>query len=283
MSKLNNFTKHLLKNFTYLELMQTITERITDALQSITIEPARQAALAFIAAVRKMDEEYKKATSSALTKPLADADDARDHAYSSFSAVVRAMEASGVAALVAAAKELIVPLNTYHVSPSAQINEESGAILQLCQELDKHTDAIATLGLTEVYAELKKQNDLVRSLLKERNAEQAFDQTGVMKRHRAIVDAAFDTLSDYFNAVICLYPTEDMERLVAILNKDIDYVRIHNGMGSAFSGNGKTDTTSEGDGQGGAGTTDDGNGTTDDDHTTEQPTPTPGGGNGLEG
>ena len=279
MVKLINFSKHPLKNYTYLDLMQTVSERITAALPLITIEPAKKAALAFTAAVKQMDDEYKKATSSALTQPLTDADNARDLAYGSLSSIVTAMLTSGVPALEAAAKEVKVVLKTYSVSTAAQINEESGAMLQLCQELDKHTTALQSLGIHAIYEEMKKQNDLVRSLLKDRNAEQAFDQTGVMKKNRALVDAAFDAMSDHLNAILTLYPTEALEQTVTVINADINYVKRHNGLTTSDTGDLPESSGTTDNGTGSTGSPTEGNQSGTGTGTT--PTPNPGGNGGV--
>ena len=255
MAKLINFSKHPLKNYTYLELMQTITERLSGALAVITYPAVKDAVTAFTAAVSAMDADYKRATGSVLTSDLADADHARDLAYGSLSAVVTAMQTAGVKTLEDAAKELKTVLRTFKVNTAAQINEESGALLQLSQELDKHTAALATLSLTEVYAEMKRQNELVRTILKQRNEEQAFDELAVMKKHRAIVDAKYDTLMDALNAALFL-GNADLERIVLVINKDINYVKAHNGLGT-------TDTTDLPSGEGQSGTAPEGNGTTD--------------------
>ena len=274
MAKLINFTKHVLKNYTYLELMQTITERLSGALAVITQPAVKDAVTAFTAAVSAMDADYKRATGSVLTSDLADADHARDLAYGSLSAVVTAMQTAGVKSLEDAAKELKTVLRTFKVNTSAQINEESGAILQLCQELDKHTAALATLSLTEVYAEMKRQNEAVRTTLKQRNEEQAFDELAVMKKHRAIVDAKYDTLMDALNAALFLGNAQ-LEQTVTIINADINYVKRHNGLTTSDTGDlpeapEGSGTTDNGTGNNQSGT---GSGTT--------PTPNPGDNGGV--
>lgn len=271
MTKLINFSKSYLKNYTYLELMQTITERLSGALAVITYPVVKDAVTAFSAAVSAMDADYKRATGSVLTSDLADADHARDLAYGSISAVVTAMQTAGVKSLEDAAKELKTVLRTFKVNTSAQINEESGAILQLCQELDKHTAALATLSLSEVYAEMKRQNELVRTTLKQRNEEQAFDELAVMKKHRAIVDAKYDTLMDALNAALFLGNAQ-LEQTVTIINADINYVKRHNGLTTSDTGDlpEGSGTTDNGTGNNQSGT---GSGTT--------PTPNPGDNGGV--
>jgi len=233
MTQVSNFTKNQLRNYTYLELMQTIVERLTAATGAVTNQKAVDAITDFRSKVSAMDAAYKAASSSPLTAPLAEADRLRDNAYGTISQVVKAMLTSGIASLETAAADLKTVLDTFRVSTSAQYNEESGAILQLCQEMDSHTASLTALNLTAVYAELKTQNTAVRTLLMQRNAAQANDQTAVMKTHRAIVDSAFDTLRAHLNALLVLDTTTALESLASLLNADINYVRQHSGQGTS--------------------------------------------------
>lgn len=239
MIQVSNFTKQQLRNYTYLELMQTITERLQSATSAVTNQKALAAISDFRQKVSAMDAAYKAASTSPLTAPLAEADRARDNAYGTISQVTKAMLTSGVTTLQTAAADLQTVLNTFRVQTSAQYNEESGAIVQLCQEMDNHTASLQTLNLTAVYQELKTQNTAVRTLLMQRNASQANDQTAVMKTHRAIVDAAFDNLRNHLNALLILDTSTALESLASLLNADINYVRTHSGQGTSTD----TDTT----------------------------------------
>lgn len=215
-----------LRNDAFIDVAFSFGKRLKQFAQSLTAAPVAKAVTAYNAAQHKLEEEYKTALASALTNPIKEADNKRDHAYGLISNIRNAyLAGAGSEAQTKAATDLDILLKTYKVTTDSQYNIESGAIAQLCDAIEKSDIDLAVLSLTDAFATLKEQNDIVRNLLLSRNEERAFTVTEVVERNRKAVTEAMADVVSGINALAYLQPSEAITNLVAFVTEDFNYIR----------------------------------------------------------
>lgn len=261
-----------LRNDAFIDVAYSFDQRLQQFAQHLMAAPVAAAVTTFKAAYAKLDQEYKTALKSALTNPIKEADEKRDAAYG-YILQMRTLHVNGKyssAEQKKAATDLDVLISTYKVDTHAQYNIESGAIAQFCDAVEKSGIDLAVLNITDAFAALKKENDIVRQTLLTRNEERAFTVTEVVERNRKAVTEAMADVVAGINALAYLQPSANITNLVAYITEDFNYIRTHL-LGTKRK---STDTTSEGEGQGGS--------STDTSTGGQQPVTPPSGGGVLE-
>lgn len=222
MSKVFNFSKTQLDNPTHVKTMQ----RFADRLSAVTHPKLADAKSAFLTALAKEDSDFKKQTGSDITQLIADADLRRDRAYGSLSQVARAFaQGFGTKEQTDCAERLLRIVTTYKVDVNAQYDRESGVLDNFIKDVEAATLPLDTIGLANVFAELKTANTECDRLLDERDNERASQTVGVLKADRQQTDRTYDTLVDGINAVLWLDPTEALQQFAEQWNATLNRLR----------------------------------------------------------
>ena len=120
-------------------------------------------------------------------------------------------------------------LKKYGIDVRENMISEWSKIQQLCEEANNSLQVqadLATLGLTELLARLTEIANLLRQKLTERSAQMPAQQA--MKQAREAIYPEYRLLISLLNAYALIdNDTERFQVLIAALNANIDYVKIH--------------------------------------------------------
>lgn len=221
MATITFLSKQRLKNATHLGVMSDFSVQ----LQAIDHAKFAEAKAKFMAALGKEDADFKRATTSSYTNQIAEADANRDAAYMRIKRVVTAFEGNGTNDQAQAANKIAPILRNYAVEVTAQYDEETARISQLCQELDTMSSDLSKLSLTGAYSELKTNNELLRTLITSRNTEQSAYSGIDLKADRAATDTAYDEAVAMLNAIILYDADSKCLSLAAVWNENLNRIR----------------------------------------------------------
>lgn len=226
MVQIISIPKNRLKNATHLEFVQNVLERVgkIQIAQRLTAEFVKRYE-AFNAAVQTEDRDFRQPVSSTLTKQIAEADLKRDRAWQVFKTVVEAFAGGDYGAQSTAADRLLPICRTYKIDTTAQYDQETGMITQFVQEALKHEPSVSTLALDDVFDDLRTNNNLVRTLLAERDDERALQLPGIIKADRVETDRAYDALVAWLNAVAIVEDNANLNNIIAQINAYINRIR----------------------------------------------------------
>ena len=120
-------------------------------------------------------------------------------------------------------------MKKYGIDVRENMISEWSKIQQLCEEANNSLQVqadLATLGLTELLARLTEIANLLRQKLTERSAQMPAQQA--MKQAREAIYPEYRLLISLLNAYALIdSDTERFQVLIAALNANIDYVKIH--------------------------------------------------------
>lgn len=218
---LATFRKASLKNASYLEVMQTLSDRFA-SLNAVTHRDFAAARTALANAVQKLDLDFKQQAGSDLTAEISAQDELRDKAYTAFAAIVRVQSEAGVADAV----RLHKIVTKYNINVRAQMDEETSLIKQLAQEVAALGSTVLTrLGVAEHWQAVTAHTATLSGLLTRRDDERATLQLGLVKADRAAIDSAYDRLEAIINAALVYEPSQALTDGVAQLNSYLNRVR----------------------------------------------------------
>lgn len=218
---LNQFRKAGLRNAQYLDVMQQMADRFA-AIKSITHRDWNPAVAALTTAVQKLDQDFKQQQGSDITAQITEADQKRDKAYQTFSAIIRAQ----AEAEVPAAQKVLKIINKYNLRTTMQMDEENAIIKQIHDDFDTILIAqFAALGVHEHWATVINETKHLADYLRQRDDERATLQTGLIKADRATIDPAYDRVANILNAALIYEPSQSLTDAVAQLNSYINRIR----------------------------------------------------------
>jgi len=188
----------------------------------------RQAADAFRAVHAEEDTLLERIRASALTADIAEADHARDRTAYGLAESVAAAERHFDPERREAARRVRIVLDTF--GPLAPLNyaEQTAATYNMLMELaNNHSREVETLRLGEWFGELARLNNVVGTLLRERDGEAAARPAVAMRDVRARADAAYRTVVEQIDALAVVArlkgtDTADHDAFAAALNAAID-------------------------------------------------------------
>lgn len=264
MNKILSFAKTNLKNASHLTTMEYFQQRLATLPSQTGKDEEAQMRARFTEAVAKEAADFKQVTKSELTQQIAEADARRDKAYQTIKTIVHAFLDAPVSEQQAlAATAFYGVLVNYKLDTRAQLDEETGVLNNIIEDIDKLAQAVTMeqLGLGEAYRELRESNALVTKLLLQRDADRAPLQTGVMRADRAQLDQAYDALVEWFNACALIQPNNTLLSFISVWNSTVNRIRIQILQQSASTSGVEFDPNEENEGG--------------DDAETPTPTPTP--------
>lgn len=205
---------------------------------------------AYKAAIAKEDEALKISAKSFTTDQITEADAQRDAMYMGLKQSVKGYQKMKDPSIQEAVKVLNQLFKDYGISTTMQLDKETGLLTNLIGDLEgKDKSYVDTLGLKLFVTKLKEYNELVRTSISTRNAEEAGRQVGAMKAARATVDDAYRLLIKYVNAYALIEGEANYVAFIDIMNALIvRYKRQVLGQKAEVSNSG---TGGSGDGDGG--------------------------------
>ena len=173
------------------------------------------------AAVEKEDEDYEQSRKSDQTALIRQADDERDALLNQALTVIDAMaKVSAIPASQQAALILKGLVDVYKPSAKLALRDESTQVDQWLQAIGENLaaeQAAATLGLTQILADLKTKNDLVISLMDARAADRAQQALIQLSEDRKETDRCMRNFFRMMDAVACVDANE--QRYLVVLGR----------------------------------------------------------------
>ncbi|MFV0592094.1 MAG: DUF6261 family protein [Draconibacterium sp.] len=197
-----------------------IKKATSAALQLDTVYPAFTSALANENTTLLIDQ------GSVKTEQITALDVTRDRTWSALNERVKSSLMSPIEAEVEAAKAVKRVFDLYGSVRNMSYNEESAAITNLIEDLEKTKNAAdcTTLGITAWVAALKQQNIDFQSMLELRNVELAAKDSGDVKAVRDEIDPIYQNIVKRINAQVTLeIATAVTETFIKELNQRIKY------------------------------------------------------------
>lgn len=165
---------------------------------------------------------------STKTEQLMEIDMLRDRTWSAIYARVRATLLCPVDEEVEAAKAVKRVFDLYGNARNMSYNEESAAITNLIDDLEKQKNAahVTTMGMDNWLSALKQQNSDFIALLDARNAELASRESGDVRAAREVVDPAYEKMVLRANALVELnMASPELQTFIRELNQRIKYYK----------------------------------------------------------
>lgn len=140
-------------------------------------------------------------THSKLTARIRLADKERGRMYANFRAMVKAYAGMPIEDMSAAADVLWRRLKETGINPHSSMQQESGLITSLVDELEGRLEPYITrLDLGSMVSGMKEANESVKSLLLERSREAAGHEKGALKDARGATDKAYRSFIEMVEA-----------------------------------------------------------------------------------
>lgn len=150
-------------------------------------------------AAQKTEDKYiKKMQGSELTEEINKADLKRDNAYRKLRDMVKLWSGTDVEPQAKAAKALARIIKTYAINTEAQMDEESGVIDNFLTDIStpEMKENVTAIGAETFVENMRKGNEEVEKLLKERDKEDSTKVTGALKQARVIADKAYAAVTE---------------------------------------------------------------------------------------
>lgn len=224
MKEISGITMKSLNNGAHFLYVKRILER-AEKDNSVNTKAAKYVT-ALKTALDKEDEYLKLSQKSLITDEITAADSKRDGFYSSFRKAVKSLLDFPVAETAAAAKVLNQCLIDYSISPSMQLDKETGLLLNLLTDLEgKYKTQVEKLGLTPLVTSLKEANDQVYSLTEQRTNERMTQNVGALRTARQETDEAYRLLIKKVNALIWAEESTDYDDFADYVNTQITHYK----------------------------------------------------------
>ena len=212
--------------------MKFTLDQMDLAFDAETPAPARLAAQLtdFRTAYGRLNDAYALTRESLLTQDIAGLDTEGDQLYLGAKETVEgARRMTYVLVRKQAGDRLWVFMKKYDVDVRENMISEWSKLQQMTEEANESaqlTADLATLGLTDMWARLTEVATLLRDKLTQRSSELPAQKA--MKQAREAIYPEYRTLVAVLNAYALVdADTTRFQALIAALNNNIDYVRVH--------------------------------------------------------
>ena len=178
------------------------------------------------AAVTAEDENLQLSTKSLITDKIAAADRLRDQLYAGYKKAVAGYADFPVAEMAEAAKVLSQHIKDYKIDVQAQMDKETGLLVNFVQDLEgKFKAQVDALSLGAFVEKLKAANEDVRELTAQRTDERSAKTAGALKTARAASDEAYKTLVQHVNAHALLEGDAEYSAFIDYANTEIEHFK----------------------------------------------------------
>ena len=178
------------------------------------------------AAVTAEDENLQTSAKSLTTDKIAAADRLRDQLYAGYKKAVAGYASFPVEDMADAAKILQQHVKDYKIDTQAQLDKETGLLVNFIQDLEgKFAAQVKALSLGAFVEKLKAANEEVRTLTGQRTDERSAKTAGALKAARTASDEAYRMLVLHLNAHALLEGEADYAAFIDYANTEIDHFR----------------------------------------------------------
>ena len=189
MKEIQSCSPTRLTNATHYMFMANVAER-AEKDSSVAEQCAAQVQV-LREAVSAEDENLQISAKSLVTDKIAEADHLRDQLYAGYKKAVAGYAGFPVESLANAAKILSQHIKDYKIDTKAQLDAETGLLINFIQDLEGTFAAqVQTLSLTAFVEKLKAANEAVRELTAQRTDERSAKTAGALKTARLASDEA---------------------------------------------------------------------------------------------
>ncbi len=177
-------------------------------------------------AVTAEDENLQISAKSLTTDKIVDADRLRDQLYAGYKKAVAGYTNFPVESLAEAAKVLQQHIKDYKIDVKAQLDKETGLLVNFIQDLEgKFAAQVKALSLGAFVEKLKAANEEVRSLTGQRTDERSAKTAGALKSARAVSDEAVKMLFMHVNAHALIEGEDAYAAFIDYANTEIDHFK----------------------------------------------------------
>ena len=245
MGKFLKPVKQKLKNAQHYSLMEAFKTVLVAA--GFTGTKIEQLVTVLISSFSEEDRCYMMARASEIIKRRDEADKRRDTLYTKLHALVRLWLGSGNADLEAAAEVLIRVFRLYKVNTQAQIDEQTGQMDNLINDLSAATMQvhIQTIGGMWLFDQMVTANNQVKTIRLEQGVEVSERVAGALEKARKASDAAYDNVIAMIEALSLT--ADDASQYEAFIKQWNGTLKIYQDMLDRKSGSGKDSDDDGGD------------------------------------
>ncbi|MBD5437669.1 MAG: hypothetical protein HDR37_03720 [Treponema sp.] len=181
---------------------------------------------AFRAAVTAEDENLKISAKSLVTDKIAASDRLRDQLYAGYKKAVAGYVNFPVEDMAEAAKVLNQHIKDYKIDVKAQLDKETGLLVNFVQDLEgKYKAQVDALSLTAFVEKLKAANEEVRELTGQRTDERSAKTAGALKAARTASDEAYKMLVLHVNAHALIEGEAEYAAFIDYANTEISHFK----------------------------------------------------------
>ncbi|MBD5426470.1 MAG: hypothetical protein HDR38_02800 [Treponema sp.] len=178
------------------------------------------------AAVTAEDESLQISAKSLTTDKIAAADRLRDQLYAGYKKAVAGYAGFPVESLADAAKVLQQHIKDYKIDVQAQLDKETGLLVNFIQDLEgKYKAQVEALSLGAFVEKLKAANEEVRELTGQRTDERSAKTAGALKAARVASDEAYRLLTMHVNAHALIEGDADYAAFIDYANTEIEHFK----------------------------------------------------------
>lgn len=196
---------------------------VQSALDSPFAEALKTKVEAFKTAHEKFDAALKDDTKLPSSAAVTQADEARDFAWRGLSNYVKVLLMHPTAEVVALATSTKDILDKYGNPIDLSQTEESGVIHNALQELEAISEENQEKMNIELWiGRLRTENDKFVQMVKQKAAEEAALNVGIIKQSRKEADNAYRSLVNMINMLVEVEGDENYKDFIAVVNKHIE-------------------------------------------------------------
>ena len=204
-------------HFTY---MTNVLNR-AEADEHIKVDAATQVA-DLKAALAVEDKYFKTSDKNLKTDIIAAADAERDKLCRNYLKTLKALMNMPDETIANSAKALVQMFIDYEFDPDAQLDKQTGILLNMVADWEgKHAQDVTNTNTGKFVELIKAANEKVHSLMVERSDEQKEIPVGALKSARKQTDSAYRALVKMVNALIMVNGETDYADFVKFLNYEI--------------------------------------------------------------
>lgn len=220
MVEIKTLSVGLMNNGAHFTYMTNVLNR-AEADEHIKVDAATQVA-DLKAALAVEDKYFKTSDKNLKTDIIAAADAERDKLCRNYLKTLKALMNMPDETIANSAKALVQMFIDYEFDPDAQLDKQTGILLNMVADWEgKHAQDVTNTNTGKFVELIKAANEKVHSLMIERSDEQKEIPVGALKSARKQTDSAYRALVKMVNALIMVNGETDYADFVKFLNYEI--------------------------------------------------------------
>lgn len=218
--EINVISLERMNNGAHFTYMTNVLNR-AEADEHVKVDAATQVA-DLKAALTVEDKYFKTSDKNLKTDLIAAADAERDKLCRNYLKTLKALMNMPDETIANSAKALVQMFIDYELDPDAQLDKQTGILLNMVGDWEgKHAQDVTNTNTGKFVELIKAANEKVHSLMVERSDEQKEIPVGALKSARKQTDIAYRALVKMVNALIMVNGEENYADFVKFLNYEI--------------------------------------------------------------